>query len=108
MRFKRAIVSLAATAALTGFAGLALAGEVFQGTAISFDAGANKLVLKNSEPDKNKVPKTMTEVTFDTSTAKIGLAPAAGDKIRVAYDQKGDKLMAVKVMNVTKQDLRKK
>ena len=108
MRFKRAIVILAAVMALTGFAGLALAGEVFQGVAVSFDPAANKLVLKNSEPDKNKVPKTMTEVTFDTSTAKIGLAPAAGDKIRVAYDQKGDKLMAVKVMNVTKQDLRKK
>lgn len=108
MRFKRAIVSLAATAALTGFAGLALAGEVFQGVAVSFDAASNKLVLKNSEPDKNKVPKTMTEVAFDTSQSKVGLTPSAGDKIRVAYDQKGDKFMAVKVMNVSKQDLRKK
>jgi len=108
MRIKRAIIILAAAVALTGFAGLALAGEVFQGISISFDPAANKLVLKNSEPDKNKVPKTMTEVVFDTSTAKIGLVPAAGDKIRVAYEQKGDKFMALKVMNVTKQDLRKK
>lgn len=108
MRCKRAVVILAAALALVGFAGLALAGEVFQGIAVSFDPAANKLVLKNTEPDKNKVPKTMTEVVFDTSIAKIGLVPAAGDKIRVAYDQKGDKLVAVKVMNVSKQDLRKK
>lgn len=108
MRTKRAIIILAAALAICGFAGLALAGEVFQGVTASFDAAANKLVLKNSEPDKNKVPKTTTEVTFDTSRAAIGLLPAVGDKMRVAYVQEGEKFMAVKIMNVTKQDLRKK
>lgn len=108
MRKMRLITVLGAALVVLAFAATALAGEVFQGQAVSYDAAGNKLVLKNSEPDRNKVPKDQAQVTFDTSLAMVGLLPAPGDKIRVAYDQQGDKLMAVKVMNVTKQDLRKK
>lgn len=108
MRKMRVITVLGAALILAAFAATALAGEVFQGVAVSYDAAAKKLVLKNTEPDRNKVPKDMTEVAFDVSQAKIGLPPAAGDKVRVAYDKQGDKLVALKVMNVTKQDLRKK
>ena len=108
MRRTRLITVLGAALLLVAFVGVAVAGEVFQGVAISFDAGAKKLVLKNSEPERNKVPKEMAEVAFDTSQGLVGLAPAPGDKIRVAYEQQGDKFLALKVMNVTKQDLRKK
>lgn len=108
MRTKRAIIILAAAAVLIGLAGPALAGDVFQGVTVSFDPQAHRMVLQNSEPDQNKVPKTMAVVTFDTSKSTIGLAPTPGDKVRVAYEQQGDKFMAGKIMNVTKQDLRKK
>ncbi|MFZ5584385.1 MAG: hypothetical protein ACOZHQ_00495 [Thermodesulfobacteriota bacterium] len=108
MRKMRVITVLGAALILAAFAATALAGEVFQGVAVSYDAATKKLVLKNTEPDRNKVPKDMAEVTFDTGQAKIGLLPTAGDKVRVAYDKQGDKLVALKIMNVTKQDLRKK
>jgi len=86
----------------------AFAGEVFQGVCKVYDEQKKVMTLANTEPDKNKVDKSQQEVTFDLSRAKVGLTPAAGDKMRVAYVQEGDKLMALKVMNVTKQDLRKK
>ncbi|MFH1058472.1 MAG: hypothetical protein V1797_07315 [Pseudomonadota bacterium] len=108
MRKMRLITVLGAALVVMALAATALAGEVFQGVAASYDAATNKMVLKNTEPDRNKVPKDMAQVTFDTSQAKVGLLPAPGDKIRVAYGQKGDQFVALKVMNVTKQDLRKK
>jgi len=37
----------------------------------------------------------------------VGLSPAPGDVIRVAYKVQGSSFLALKVMNVSKQDLRK-
>jgi hypothetical protein len=37
----------------------------------------------------------------------IGIPPEAGDVLRIAYDVKGTDRVALRVMNVTKQDLRK-
>lgn len=110
MRKPKIFVTLLAALLLVAFSAVAAlaAGQVFQGIAVSYDAQAKVLVLKNNEAQKNKVDKALEQVTFDLSKAKVGIPPAPGDKIRVAYEQAGDKFMAVKVMNVTKQDLRKK
>ena len=45
---------------------------------------------------------------YDVSKAKIGIQPEAGDILRIAYDDNGEVKRATKVMNVSKQDLRKK
>jgi len=45
---------------------------------------------------------------FDCSSAKIGIPPAIGDVMRIAFEKQGDVRKAMKIMNVTKQDLRKK
>ncbi len=102
------LMLLAAAAMLLAFATSAMAADVFQGLCSSYDEAGKTLVLKNSEPEKNLVPKDMAEVSFDLSQSKVGLVPAPGDKMRVAYSKQGDKFMALKVMNVSKQDLRKK
>lgn len=109
MRKNRMLTILMAACLLVAFsAGAALAGgQVFQGSAVSYDAEKKVLVLKNDEVNLNKVDKNLKEVTFDLSKAKIGAPASPGDKMRVSYDVAGDKLVASKVMNVTKQDLRK-
>ncbi len=109
MRKNRLLPTLLAACLLLAFsAGAALAGgQVFQGTAVSFDAEKKILVLKNDEADKNKVDKNLKEVTFDLSKAKVGAPASPGDKMRVSYDVVGDKYVATKAMNVSKQDLRK-
>lgn len=109
MRKNRMLTILMAACLLVAFsAGAALAGgQVFQGSAVSYDDAKKILVLKNDEANLNKVDKNLKEVTFDLSKAKVGAPASPGDKMRVSYDMAGDKFVASKVMNVTKQDLRK-
>jgi hypothetical protein len=45
---------------------------------------------------------------FDSSKAKIVLRPEPGDVLRIVYILEGGSRKALKVMNVSKQDLRKK
>lgn len=106
---KTLAVAAAVLGLLVGLGGCADSGaKVFQGACVSYDAQARRMVLKNDEPKLNPVPKTMPQVTFDLTGAKIGLVPGPGDRIRVAFRRRGESFVAVKVMNVTRQDLRKK
>jgi hypothetical protein len=109
MRKNRMLSILLAACLLLAFsAGAVLAaGQGFQGTAISYDDAKKILVLKNDEPNVNKVDKNLKEVTFDLSKGKLGAPAAPGDKMRVSYEMVGDKYVVSKAMNLTKQDLRK-
>lgn len=51
---------------------------------------------------------TGIENVYDVSVAKVGIKPEPGDILRIAFTQEGDTRKAAKVMNVSKQDLRKK
>lgn len=51
---------------------------------------------------------TGIESVYDVSQAKIGIPPQPGDILRIAFTLEGDTKKAAKVMNVSKQDLRKK
>jgi hypothetical protein len=98
------IKKAALTIAVVGFfllaaGGYSWAGVVIQGKCVSYDKASKVLTLEN-EADK-------ANVTFDLSKAKIGLLPEPGDVIRVVFIKEGDKNMALKVMNVTKQSLKK-
>ncbi len=63
------------------------------------------LELKNTQPELN--PIHGETAVFNVAEAKVGLSPDPGDVIRVAYKVQGNSFLALKVMNVTKQDLRK-
>lgn len=110
----RSGVWTAAIAVLALFlaAGVAAAGEVAQGKCIAYDE-ANS-VLKIEEYDTGITPDTPygrgtgNEMAFDVSGAKIGIFPEPGDVLRIAFRADGDIRLASKVMNVSKQDLRKK
>ncbi|MGE4291516.1 MAG: hypothetical protein AB7E32_04825 [Desulfovibrio sp.] len=108
---KKIIATITTLLLLAAFAGSALAAEVAQGVCKSIDAST--LVIE--EFDTNKTPEnknygnpTGIETSFDLATAKIGIPPEPGDILRIAYDVKDNAKHAIKVMNVSKQDLSKK
>ena len=93
-------------------ASAAAAGEVSQGKCLEFDQATH--VIKIEEFDTNITPdapygkSTGNQLAFNVAKAKIGIPPQPGDVLRIAYKVEGDAKMASKVMNVSKQDLRKK
>ena len=90
----------------------ALAAEVSQGKTMAFDAATKS--IKIEEYDTNFTPAapygqpTGIVSEYDLSKAKVGIHPDDGDVVRIAYRIDGERKMALKVMNVTKQDLRRK
>lgn len=90
----------------------ALCAEVSQGRCVKFDP--TKMLITIEEYDTDFSPDhpygrpTGTISVYDASTAKIGAHPKEGDILRIAYEVKGTDRVAIKVMNVTRQDLRKK
>ncbi len=100
-------------ACVIGFAaGIAAASEVSQGKCLVYDRDENVLTIEEYDIQFSKENPygrpTGIESTYDLKTAKIGIAPEPGDILRLAYEVKGGEKVALKVMNVSKQDLRKK
>lgn len=90
----------------------AVAAEVSQGKCIQFDEVSRTIVIEAygiqfSEELPYGNPTGKME-TFDVSTAAMGIRPEAGDILRMAWVEKDNVRSALKVMNVSKQDLRKK
>lgn len=88
------------------------AGEVAQGKCTAYDKAKGQMTIEEydiSVSKENPYGKATGNVLqFDCSSAKIGIPPATGDVMRIAYVKEGDILKAKKIMNVSKQDLRKK
>jgi len=80
--------------------------QVYEGVCLSVGPGGKTITLANSQPKLN--PIEGDSATFDLTGAKVGLPPEKGNLIRLAYFQQGKGFKAIKVMNMTKQDLRKK
>jgi hypothetical protein len=78
---------------------------VYQGKCLRFSEADLVLELKNTQPELNPIPGETA--VFNLARAKVGLPPALGDVIRVAYKIEGKSFLALKLMNVSKQDLRK-
>jgi hypothetical protein len=93
-------------------AGSAWAGDVTQGRFVQTGAKPNMLVLEEydinftAEHPYGMPTGIMSE--FDVAQAKIGINPEPGDILRIVYTDQGGTMKAIKVMNVSKQDLRKK
>ena len=99
-------ILLAALALSTGCLNQADESHVYQGACVALTDDGKTLELSNSQPKLN--PLKGDKAVFDISKAKVGLAPEVGNTIRVSFFVEKGKNVAIKVMNVSKQDLRKK
>ncbi len=108
-RFWMAILGLICS---VGLAAWGTCAEVSQGKCLKFEE-ANKLITLE-EYDTDFSPEhpygrpTGVTALYDASGALIGAPPKPGDILRIAYEVKGTQRVALKVMNVTRQDLMKK
>ncbi len=89
-----------------------MAAEVSQGVCKSFNKATNTITLEEynttfTKKDPYGEP-TGVVTDFNVANALIGIPPEPGDVLRIAYDVKGTDRVALKVMNVSKQDLSKK
>jgi len=92
--------------------GAARAAQVAQGKCLAYDETTRQIQLEEYDtrftPENRYGAPTGVTVVFDVTGAKIGIPPQPGDILRIAYEVDGSQRRALKVMNVSKQDLRKK
>jgi hypothetical protein len=75
--------------------------RVVQGTVVSYEPGDHRLLLLDED-----LPNA--EVTLSLAGAEVGADPSPKDLVRVAYHDRQGKLVALRVMNLTRQsELRK-
>jgi len=90
----------------------AMAAEVSQGKCIQYDKEKKMITIEEYDlnfSEENPYGQSTGQTSdYDVSTALIGLTPEPGDVLRIAYKIKGQDRVALKVMNVSKQDLKKK
>ena len=111
MNNKILIIAICLSAALL-FAGIGHAAEVSQGKCIEYDQTNHKIILEEYDTNiTSEAPygnSTGIVSNLDVTKAAIGITPEPGDILRVAYKVDGNKKLALKVMNVSKQDIMKK
>lgn len=109
---KRLYIGIILLTALTVSFGTAFAAEVVQGKCVTFSPEAQKLVVEEYDINFSKESPYghPTGILFegDLKTAKVGIQPVPGDILRISYKVDGNSKQVLKVMNVSKQDLRKK
>ncbi|MGO9567928.1 MAG: hypothetical protein ACLP5H_10340, partial [Desulfomonilaceae bacterium] len=90
----------------------AIAADVAEGKCISYDKDKKIIVIEDYDTNfsaEHKFGKpTGKQSTYDMTGSLIGIPPNPGDIVRIAYEQKDNQRHAVRLMNVTKQDLMKK
>lgn len=106
------IIALTLALGLLLTATQALAFGVVQGKCL--ENNQDQKTIKIEAYDTNFGPaspygkSTGIQTVYDVSEAKVGIVPEPGDILRIAFTVEGEKKKAAKVMNVSKQDLRKK
>jgi hypothetical protein len=89
-----------------------MAAEVSQGKCIQYDKEKKTITIDEYDLNFSKENPygcaTGQTSVYDVSAALIGIKPEPGDILRIAYVMKGTDRVALKVMNVSKQDLKKK
>lgn len=87
------------------------AAEIDQGKCVAYDEQKQLLTIEeydlNFSPGNKYGRPTGKQNVYNLIKAKIGIPPAVGDIMRIAYEQKGNERLAIKVMNVSKQDIMK-
>jgi hypothetical protein len=92
----RAPIKTMAVGALLALLGCSDPPQVLQGKVVSYDTSSKLIVLQDEAPPH-------LERSVDLASAEIGSAPAPGNVVRVTYRDRGGKLVAGRVMNVTPQ-----
>lgn len=111
MRKVSATVAVAVVGLLV-WAASSFCAEVSQGKCIKLDE--SNMLLSLEEYDTDFSPEhpygkpTGVISLYNLSNALMGVSPKPGDILRIAYEIKGTQRMALKVMNVSRQDLMKK
>jgi hypothetical protein len=86
--------------------------EVAEGKVVNIEENGTLLTIDENNIDFSKEypygHPTGAQSVFNLSHAMIGMPPAVGDIVRIAYEKKGNERVAIRVMNITKQDLMKK
>lgn len=112
MRRPMYITALSLAFGLIFLAGQALAFGVVQGKCLENNKEQKTIKIEeydtNFGKDNPYGKATGIEAIYDVSQAKVGIPPEPGDILRIAFTVEGEKKKAAKVMNVSKQDLRKK
>ena len=70
---------------------------VVQGTVVRYDASEKVLLLRDE-----RAPQATMEISI--AGAEVGADPIPGDTVRVAYRLAGDRPVATRVMNLTRQE----
>lgn len=107
----RSLSCLVILVLLIGPVSVSMGAEVSQGKCVHYTAGQSVTLEEFDLNFTNENPygePTGAIVTFNVEKALIGIPPETGDVLRIAYDVRGTERVALKVMNVSKQDLRKK
>jgi hypothetical protein len=109
---QKTLIKLLTVMALLCLSSAAFAGEVSQGKCTAYDIEKKTVTMEEYNINFSKEhpygePTGVISV-YDVSTAQIGLKPEPGDILRASYKVNGDKKTCLKLMNVSKQDLRKK
>lgn len=90
----------------------AMAAEVAQGKTITNDPNTKLITIEeydiNFTPQNKYGKPTGKTLVFDLSDALIGKEAVPGDIVRVAYRVIDGKNKAIRIMNVTKQNIMKK
>jgi hypothetical protein len=93
-------------------ASLVLAAEVGQGKCIKYEKESMLITMEEYDINFSKEypygRPTGVKSVYTAAKAEIGIDPKPGDILRIAYEVKGTERVAIKVMNVTQQDLMKK
>jgi len=71
--------------------------SVVQGTVVRYEASAKVVVIKDE-----RAPQETMELSI--ADAEVGADPIPGDTVRVAYRIVGDRPVATRVMNITRQE----
>ena len=91
---------------------LAYGAEVVQGKVLKIEKEGALVTIEEYDLNfSNQHPygrPTGATSVYDISKATVGMPAQVGDVLRIAYEVKGKERMAVKVMNLSKQDLMKK
>jgi len=106
------LVSLAAIVAVLGCVSLAFGAEVAQGKCVKIEKDGTLVTIEEYDIQFSKEhpygrPTGKTSV-YNFSKTEVGVPAAVGDVLRIAFVVKGNEKIAIRIMNVSKQDLMKK
>jgi len=106
------LVSLATIVAVLCCVSLSLGAEVAQGKCLNIEKDGTLVTIEEYDTQFSKENpygrSTGVKSVYNVSKAEVGVPAAVGDILRIAFVVKGKERMAIRVMNVCKQDLMKK